>query len=152
MTADFFPFPKSLTQRSRNLPDMRNLFHRRTNECRQAFPFRLTNDSEAATKIARCVHERVGRKRGANLIQRMIEREIMRNRGMYILRISPRTLAGSRCHFRAQDTPSLFYVSGAILYRPAKTGASSFPMKDLARIQCHREIEMRRGNLSLFHG
>jgi hypothetical protein len=37
--------PETFAQRLRDLPDMRDLFHRRANERRQAFPFRLPNDA-----------------------------------------------------------------------------------------------------------
>ena len=58
---------------------MRNLFHRRTNERRQTFPFRLANDAQAAAKIARFIHYQIARKGTANFLKRMIEREIIRD-------------------------------------------------------------------------
>src|SRR4029453_3015687 len=70
---------ESFAQRFGNLPDVRNLFHRRTDERGKAFPFRLSNDPEAAAKTSRRIHPRVVRKRSANGCERMIEREIMRD-------------------------------------------------------------------------
>src|SRR5439155_1650040 len=54
-------------------------FHRRADKRGQAFPFWLANDSKAATKIACRVHDRIPRERRANLLERMIEREITRH-------------------------------------------------------------------------
>ena len=45
MITDSSSVTKALTQRQRNLTNMCHLFHRRTNERSQAFPFRLANDS-----------------------------------------------------------------------------------------------------------
>src|SRR5580765_1047136 len=47
---------KSFSERQRNLANMRHLFHRRTNECGETFPFRLPDDPEPATKITCSVH------------------------------------------------------------------------------------------------
>src|SRR5713101_7939316 len=70
---------KSLAQLPRDLSDVRDLFHRRANESRQAFPFWLANDAKTSTKSLRHVHRRVVWKRSADFGQRMIEREIMRD-------------------------------------------------------------------------
>src|SRR6266480_7050122 len=67
------------TQRFRNLPDMRDLFHRRTDERREAFPFWLTNNAQPATKITGCDHDPIVRERRTDFRERMIEREIMRD-------------------------------------------------------------------------
>jgi len=41
------------------LANVRDLFHRRTNERRQTFPFRLTDDSQSAAKFLRRAHDRI---------------------------------------------------------------------------------------------
>ena len=56
MVIDLARFTKAFAERQRNLADMRHLFHRRTDERGQTFPFRLPNDPQSATKIARRVH------------------------------------------------------------------------------------------------
>src|SRR6266513_1995203 len=68
---------ESLAQVLRDLPDMRHLFHRRTNERGQTFPFWLTNDSQAAAKFCSCAHHRIARKGRTDFGQRMVEREII---------------------------------------------------------------------------
>src|SRR5436305_969176 len=50
---DLFLLAKSPAKPARDLPDMRHLFHRRTDKGCQAFPFWLPNNSKPATKLAR---------------------------------------------------------------------------------------------------
>src|SRR5690349_20406462 len=79
MAANFFLLAESFTQRARNLPDMRDLLHRRADEGGQAFPPWLTDDSKTLAKVARRIHDRVAGKRCTNFVKRMIEREIIAN-------------------------------------------------------------------------
>src|SRR5437868_3501162 len=58
---------KAIPERRRDLANMRHLLHRRTNECRQTFPLRLPDDPQTATKIASGFHDRIVRKRCADL-------------------------------------------------------------------------------------
>ena len=50
MITDSSSVTKASTERERNLPDMRHLFHRRTDERGETFPSRLANDAQSATK------------------------------------------------------------------------------------------------------
>src|ERR1041384_1699463 len=74
---DFARLTKSFAQLLRNLANVRDLFHRRANKSRQTFPFRLTNDSQPATKFFRRSHRRIVRERSTYFRQRMIERKII---------------------------------------------------------------------------
>ena len=69
-------FPISLSQRLRDLTDVRHLFHRRGDKCRQTFPARLSNDPQAPAKSAGCAHRGIVRERTADLPERMVQREI----------------------------------------------------------------------------
>jgi hypothetical protein len=77
VAANFLLLAKSFTQRSRNLPDMRDLLHRRTNKGGETLPFWLTDNSETAAEIARRVHDWVARERCTDFIKRVIECEIL---------------------------------------------------------------------------
>jgi len=121
------------------LPDLRHLFHRRTDKGGQTFPSWLSNNPKAATKIARRIHDRVARQRPADFLEGMIEREVTRND------------LGSRarlaCWFRRlaktnfQNVPALLHVNRAIANHPVKTVADFFPVKYLAGIQGHSQVE-----------
>src|SRR5881394_2400412 len=102
MITDFSSGTKASTERKRNLTNMRHLFHRRTDERGQTFPFRLASDSQAVTKLSRCVHYRIVRERCADFGQWMIKREVMCDRGLRILRTFSKVSAGSRCHVYTQ--------------------------------------------------
>jgi ribosomal 50S subunit-associated protein YjgA (DUF615 family) len=58
---------------------MCDLLHRRTNKGGETLPFWLTDNSETAAEIARRIHSRIARKRRANFVEWMIEREIVAN-------------------------------------------------------------------------
>src|SRR5437762_11881103 len=79
MITDFSSLTKASTERERNLTNVRHLFHRRTDERGQTFPFRLTNDSQATTKFSRCVHDRIPRERRTDFCKWMIKREVSRD-------------------------------------------------------------------------
>src|SRR5205823_13943540 len=97
------------TQRFRNLPEMRDLFHRRTDERGQAFPFRLTNDPQPATKISRRDHDRIVRERRTDFRERMIEPEVMRDHCRE--RLSPRRLGRHLATTNFQYVTTLLYVN-----------------------------------------
>ena len=61
MISDLSFVTEASPKRQRNLTNMSDLFHRRTDERGQTFPFRLPNDSQTATKFSRCIHGRVVR-------------------------------------------------------------------------------------------
>src|SRR5262245_49659157 len=65
--------PKPFPQLLRNLPNVRDLFHRRTNKHGQTFPLRLTDNSQTSAKLSRGIHRRIIWKRRANFGQRMIK-------------------------------------------------------------------------------
>ena len=65
--ANLSPLAKTGPERRRDLANVRHLFHGRTDKCGETFPFRLANDSQAAAKIARSIHQRIVWKRGADL-------------------------------------------------------------------------------------
>jgi hypothetical protein len=110
---------------------MGDLFHRRANERRQAFPFRLPNDAQPATKISRRIHGRIIRERTADFREPMIERKVMTS------------------HFRvtavhAQDFAALFRVDWLVADCPYKSITGLPPMKNLAGAERDRQIEIRR--------
>ena len=108
---------------------MGDLFHRGANKGRQAFPFRLTKDSQTATKFTRRIHRCILRKGRANLIERMIEREIIRY--------------GFRRHAgEVQHVAILLDVNRCPTNGSDKSAALSLPVKNLAGIQRHREIKI----------
>src|SRR5438045_5592270 len=127
---------KASPERQRNLTNVRHLFHRRTDERGQTFPFRLENDSQATTKFSCRVHDRIVREGFTDFRQRMIKREVTGNRGMRIWRISPWRSAGTRRHFCAQNLATLLDTNWQIADRSHKSLTDLFPMKDLARIEC----------------
>src|SRR5437868_2747878 len=122
----------------RNLPDMGDLFHGGANKGRQAFPLRLTNDSQAATKFTRRIHRRIRWKGRANLIQPMIEREII----CYRLRQHPG---------EAQRLAILFDVNCRLTDGSDKSTALFLPVKNLTGIERHCEIKIRCSDLTYFH-
>src|SRR6266850_228844 len=95
---------------------MRHLFHRRTDERSQTLPFRLANDSQAATKIARFIHDRIVGKRSANVRQRMIKREIMSDHTSDWRGELPRARhrEGSALHFALQKIAVLLDINGVV--------------------------------------
>src|SRR6185436_18966928 len=142
MTIDLTRDTESFAQRFRNLPDVRYLFHRRTDERGQAFPFWLPNDPQPATKITGSIHRRVIGKRSANGRERMIESEIMCDD------------SGERRRLAIADfqrLATLFHVNRDVPDRPRKSVVDFVPMKDLPRVERHREIEVRRVNFRQFH-
>ncbi len=146
------PYPaETFSQCARDLPNMRDLLHRRANERRQTFPLWLSDNPEPATKISRRIHGRIIRQRGADLREWVIEREVTRDRGMGILPMFFQTSAGSRCHCGAQHLAALLNMNRLILDRPDKPAVDLLPMKDLTRIECLLEIEIGRGNRSELH-
>ena len=90
------------------------------------------------------MHDRIARERRTNFFEWMIEREVMRDRGMRILRMFSQTSAGSRCHIPTQNVTLLFNVNRVFSNRPTKTVADFFPVKHLAGIQGHGQVEVRR--------
>src|SRR5437588_11999371 len=95
----------------------------------------------------------------------MIEREITRDdhcdcwrvelpqahcsrgrRPLHLLKDLVLTMAShnSALHLYLQDVPVLFHINRAITNHPAKTAAGFFPMKYLAGIQGHRQVEVWR--------
>ena len=119
---------------------MRHLFHGRTDEGGQTFPFRLPNDPQAATKIARSVHHRIIWERGADFHQRVIEREIMRDNSGERTPLACWLRRRAATNFR--NVFFLFHVHRQIANRPQKSLVGLLPMKDLAGIKRHRQIEV----------
>src|SRR5438046_5048010 len=50
-----------------------------------------------------------------------------------------------------QDFAGLFYIDSALANCSDKSTIDLFPVKDLAGVEGHREIEIRGGDLSQFH-
>jgi hypothetical protein len=119
---------------------MRDLFHRRADKSGETFPARLPNNSQAATVSARRLHQRIVWKRSADFREPMIQREIMRGNS----RERSPPVYGRRRPATAdfQKIPVLLHINWSIANRAAKSIADSFPMKYLARIEGHRQIEI----------
>src|SRR5205823_13331115 len=88
---------ETFAQRLGNLPDMRDLFHRRTDKRGQAFPPWLPNDPQPTTKQPCCVHYRVIRERGTDFCQPMIKSEIMGNDSGECMRPGCRPWRPAKC-------------------------------------------------------
>ena len=121
----------SLSQRVRDLADMRHLFHRGRDEGGKAFPARLPNDAQALTEIARRRHRGIARKRTANLRERVIEGEIIRD-----------GLCVDACE--GEPAASLFGIDALRGNRAYIPRSTLLPMEDLTRIERPREIEILR--------
>ena len=81
----------------------------------------------------------------------MIQREVVRDRSTRILRIFFQESAASRCHFGAQNLALLLHVCRQFANRPDKSAVSLLPVKHLARVQRHCEIEIRCGDFREVH-
>ena len=154
---DNFPLlTKSFSERQRNLANMRHLFHRRANECGETFPFRLPDDPQSPTKIARSIHHGIPGKRIANFSERMIEREVSPHQALNwtgeLLRTRPptRRRRSSALHQHSQRVAALLDINSAITNRSHKSVTGILPMKHLAGIKRLLEIEIRRKNFN--HG
>ena len=79
----------------------------------------------------------------------MIQREIMRDNSGERTRPACGRRRPAVADF--QKIPMLRHINWSIANRAAKSIADSFPMKNLAGIECHREIKIRRGNFSQLH-
>src|SRR6266436_4605710 len=116
---DMTPSTEAVSERCRDLANVGHLFHRRTDEGGETFPFRLPNDPQAATKISRCIHHRIVRERGADFRQRMIEREVMRDDSGEHPRLACRLRRRAATNF--QNATALFYVNWQIPNGPHKS-------------------------------
>ena len=88
------------------------------------------------------VAQRIDKKRSANGRERMIESEIMCDD------------SGERTRLAIADSQrlaTLFHVNRDVPDRPRKSVVDFVPMKDLPRVERHREIEVRRVNFRQFH-
>ena len=91
----------------------------------------------------------------------MIKREVMRDRlrnwrdellrGQSLDPPLSRRRRSSALNVRIQDVPPLLYVNGSIADYSHESMPDLLPMKDLAGIERHRQIEIRCGNLDQFH-
>src|SRR5437870_6623904 len=79
----------------------------------------------------------------------MIEREVVRDESWERARLACWFWRLAKTNF--QKLIALLDVNGGIAYCSHKSVSAFFPMKDLTRIQRHRQIEIRCGNFSEFH-
>src|SRR6202035_2384240 len=117
---------------------MLDLFHRRADKGGETFPARLPNNSQAATVSARRLHQRIVWKRSADFREPMIQREIIADQ-----------VRASFCY--PQRIAALFRIYWPISNRAVKSVVDRFPMKHLAGIERHCEIEIGRGNFCEVH-
>jgi hypothetical protein len=109
----------------------------------------LANDSQTATKIASLIHDRIVGKRSANIRERMIKREIMRDNSGERAPLACWLRRRAATNF--QQIAPLLHKYWQVADCSDKSFASLFPMKYLAGIEGHGEIEIGRRNRNELH-
>src|SRR5216117_2542406 len=90
--------------------------------------FRLPNDPQPATKVPIGIHGRIFRKRGADLLQWMIERKIMRDDSGEHTRLACWFWRPAKTNF--QNIVVLLCVNRVLPDGSRKSVTSLFPMKN----------------------